>query len=484
MILQRLLAAVSLLCLISYLHTARAAAAQDVTVVEITDQALVKDCVPFGINLHLDSYWCAPFTKLRARNSYEGTTYRQCLTGFIQEEKGMAVWSATPEAWRAIHIGASFTILNGPAKGKSGIIKDITTRTFEHAGKQKEFTYYVFDRAVPAAPRTLRLPGMLVERFELDEGSVNAPSAHWAPNCGLKDKTPRVDVHIGDVRPGSTGRAALHMIAPDPGKPVHTHFPTMYPRSGQVSGPWTFEFWAKAKAGSPKIELLILGVPDSQKQVVEPTEQWQKVTLHFDVRDAPDPKDWTDPKSDPGMMWWRLRAMGGEVLVDDVAAWMTDEKNPTPFRDDLIAVLRELNPGSLRYIQMGGNTVDNMLTPARYSHRFTSKISTKPGPYALCNMTEIARYSLPEFYELCEYIGADPWYCLPGTLHKEELVNFMEFIGAPPTAATANCAPSWDIQSRGPRCFVPSTSSSATKHGTTAPITTAADSTGRSTGRI
>jgi alpha-L-arabinofuranosidase len=34
-------------------------------------------------------------------------------------------------------------------------------------------------------------------------------------------------------------------------------------------------------------------------------------------------------------------------------------------------------------------------------------------------------------YELCEYLGAEPWYCLPGTLHKEELANFIEYLGAP-----------------------------------------------------
>jgi alpha-L-arabinofuranosidase len=35
-------------------------------------------------------------------------------------------------------------------------------------------------------------------------------------------------------------------------------------------------------------------------------------------------------------------------------------------------------------------------------------------------------------YELCAYLECEPWYCLPGTLHNEELAKFMEYLGAPP----------------------------------------------------
>ncbi len=35
-------------------------------------------------------------------------------------------------------------------------------------------------------------------------------------------------------------------------------------------------------------------------------------------------------------------------------------------------------------------------------------------------------------YELCEHIGSEPWYTLPGTLHPDEMRKFMEYLGAPP----------------------------------------------------
>ncbi len=34
-------------------------------------------------------------------------------------------------------------------------------------------------------------------------------------------------------------------------------------------------------------------------------------------------------------------------------------------------------------------------------------------------------------YELCEYIGCDPWYSLPGTLSYQEMKDYMEYLGAP-----------------------------------------------------
>jgi alpha-L-arabinofuranosidase len=34
-------------------------------------------------------------------------------------------------------------------------------------------------------------------------------------------------------------------------------------------------------------------------------------------------------------------------------------------------------------------------------------------------------------YVLCEYIGCDPWYCLPGTITLDEMKAFMEYLGAP-----------------------------------------------------
>ena len=405
-----------------------AAAQEKDTVVEITGKVLVSDCIPFGVNIGYDSYYAAPWRKERVRESFEGTTYRQCLTGHVQDETGMSVWVGTSDSWRKVHIGARFTILNGPARGTTGTIKDITKKTFTHQGADREFTYYVFDRKVPARTGEPGLPGLFIERFALDEGFIGAAHDFWRPNAGMEDKTPRVDVLIGDVRPGSPGRAACHLIAPAGDKPAFARLATMYQTTAQTNGPWHVEFWAKALKGAPKLEVIpTTRDPVAPVQTVELAPEWREYKLDFDVSGVKDPADWT--RQERGVpLFWIWRASGGEALIDELSAQMTDEENPTPFRDDLVAVLKELNPGSLRYLQMGGNTVDNALAPSRYQHRYTSMRGMKPGPYGSLRQPS---YSLPEFYELCEHLQCDPWYSLPGTLHPEAVEHFVEFLAGP-----------------------------------------------------
>jgi len=404
------------------------------TVVTITDRVLVADCVPFGINLSYgnDSAHASPWAKDRIRASFEGTTYRQCLTGHVRDATGMSVWVGTPAPWRDVLIGAKFTLLNGPGKGLTGTIKDITTKTFVHQGAEKEFTYYVFDREVPPAPKEIGLPGLLVERFALDEGQVARhrwdSSNFWHSNLGQKDKTPRVEVAIGDVPPGSTGRAACLLVAANDGQKAHARFTTFVQHIGQNNGTWLVSFWAKARAGNPTLTVEAAAAdPVAPVQTVPLTAQWRKFDLTFRVSGIAEP-DWRNPRATSGKLYFIWRAGGGEVLLDEIRARMADEQNPTALRDDLIATLKRLNVGSIRHHQQGGSTLDNILRPAHQAHAFTSQRGARPGPYAPKSRHAI---SLHDLYELCEYVGCDPWFSLPGTFTHEEMAGFMEYLGAP-----------------------------------------------------
>ena len=416
---------------------ARAARADgERTVVTISDEVLVPDCVPFGINLSYgnDSANASPWVKDRVRASFEGSSYRQCLTGYRRDETGMCTWVGTSEPWQKVHIGAPFTILNGPAKGQGGTVKDITRKEFEHQGELKDFTYYLFDRSYPRFPTDMGeygLPGLLVERFALDEGHLmrmrSDPSNFWYTNCGQTDVVPRTDVLLGDVPPGSNGRAVCHLIAPDPKQPAHIRFATFRQHLGDNNGRWLVSFWAKAKAGGPSLEVTAVTNETYARQEAPLTGEWKKYELALEVEGFPEP-DWRKAK-DSGLMWFIWRARGGEVLLDEVRAMQAREQNPTVFRDDLLEVLEKLNVGAVRNHQTGGSTVDNCLTPGHQNHAFTSVRTQKPGPYA---GKKRHPFSLHEMYEFCERLGCDPWYSLPGTLHKDEIVKFMEYIGAPP----------------------------------------------------
>lgn len=119
-----------------------------------------------------------------------------------------------------------------------------------------------------------------------------------------------------------------------------------------------------------------------------------------------------------------------DVLIDGVEAW-TDRENKYPgcgVTDAFVDVLRRIKPGIVRELQMGGNTVENMIAPPlrqlAYSQMFDGG-GRRPG-IGLSGGT-----SIPIFYGLCEAVGADPWQCVPGTLYPEEMAKFIEFIAAP-----------------------------------------------------
>ena len=384
------------------------------TTVTVTDKVLVQDCQRLGINLGGDAYYSgAVLVKKRVCANFEGSTYRQCHFGPLQDEHGATTWFNPPEGWRELLIGGRYTILSGPAKGSSGTIKDITTKKVEHQGKLKDFAYFVFDRTVPAGPINV---GLLVESHRLDEGHFRQMEnhEHWT--------THNNKLEIGDPPPGSFGRAALNLDARE--RAAHVRFATHYHRYGALNGTWQVRFWARTKSGSPTLRVGFVRPEWGESADIALRPEWTRSELELNVASVPEPRSTED---NPHLLL-DLRTEGGEVLIDDVEAWLVGDENPTVFRDDVIAMLEAYNPGCIRFLQMGGNTLRNTLMPPLRAHAFTSCRGDKVGPYQSRGRTP---YSLHEMYELCEHLGAEPWYSLPGTLSYEEMAAFMEYVGGP-----------------------------------------------------
>jgi len=384
------------------------------TTVEITGKVLVKDTMRLGINLGGDAYYSgAALVKKRVQENFEGTTYRQCHFGPVQDEYGATTWfGGLGSPWDEILKGAKFTILSGPAKGITGTIKDITTKKAMHEGKERDFRYFAFDRKVPAGPANV---GLLVETFRVKDGQFRSLDGFWTSKSNR--------IAIGDVPPGSFGCAAACLDGFE-GK-AHLRFATHYQRYGETNGAWKARFWAKAKSGAPSLQVVCDRTEYGEAKKAELKPEWQKYELTLAARNVPEPKS----EKDNPMLAFRFEVTGGAILLDDVEIWMEGDTNPTIFRDDCIETLKRFNPGVIRYLQMGGSTLDNTLLPILKQYTFASQNSTKAGPYESHLQHP---YSLHEMYELCEYIGADPWYSLPGILSYDEMKNFMEYIGAPP----------------------------------------------------
>ena len=87
------------------------------------------------------------------------------------------------------------------------------------------------------------------------------------------------------------------------------------------------------------------------------------------------------PDAFDGQVTALLEASGGEVLIDDLIFRHDELAGETAFNRLLVEELRQLRPGFLRYLQMGGSTVENMLQPPVRQFRFSSSPWMRTGPH-------------------------------------------------------------------------------------------------------
>ena len=397
------------------LAAAHAAAKEDVTTIEITDKVLVKDCSPFGINLGGDAYYSgAALMKKRSVANFEGSTYRQCHFGPVWKASGASTWFSVREPWKKVLVGGKYTILSGPGKGTTGVIRDITTIRIKHRGKMEDKAFFVFDKDVPVAPAN---SGLMVERFRLDEGQLGPLDGYW--------RSKNLKIALGDVPKGSFGTAAVNMDARE--AEAHIRFSTHYQRYGQTNGTWNLHFQAKATSGRPTLRISCDPSQYGESKTLTPSGEWKKFEVRLAADKVPEPKG---PRDNPHLRFL-FSVTGGAMLLDDVEIRMAGgagkgKANPTAFRDDCVAMLKTYRPGAVRYLQMGGNTLRNTLMPRLRAHAYNSRPGSIPGVYQRQNRTA---YGLHQMYELCAHVGAEPWYCLPGTLSQAEMKHFMEYLG-------------------------------------------------------
>ncbi|MFO8008613.1 MAG: hypothetical protein R6V05_12855 [Candidatus Brocadiia bacterium] len=382
----------------------------DVTTVRLTDQVIVEDTIRLGINTCGDNYWDSALTKMRVAENFEGVLYRMISWGPAQDEGGIFLWSKpAQEAWEAMKGKVRYTLLGPPAKYVSGVIEDMTIRRCEADPQKRDLLYVAFDKEVEPPERNKN--GILFEYRNPEQGSIretNNPD-FWGSEHN--------DVSIGDVPPGSFGVAALRLRGAE--QKAHYTFVPMWQRVVEQDGTWRVRFWAKAPSGEPTLSVTAENTPTV---AINPSDEWQQYDLRMEVEGFP-------PERDNGIAI-RFVAERGDVLVDDVEIWkVEDHGNPTAFRDQFVDLVRELNPGTLRMLQMGGSDLENNLRPRLeqmgWTRRFRNLI--KGGR----NGASKYEFNLHDYYELCEHVGADPWYCLPGTLYPEEIPKLMEYLGAP-----------------------------------------------------
>lgn len=363
------------------------------TVVEITDDVIHEQVSPFGINLWgCGEKWSAHMPKLknRVQENFEGSIYRNIVraTGFdVNGFEGTITRNA--EEYIKRYTGSRCMILSGPDRWQTRTV----VRIDPTEGKNGRFT---LDKPYRPHPDE---NGFMLDVEALHEGHSEFINVNQE---GLS-------LHSGDVANNSFGQSCLSVESG-----AGFSFPMYNPSAGVLKGNWTVRFRAKKKSGSPAIVIAaVTDGSDAASFSVKPGSAWKTFE-----------KKLTVPSMQQGLVF-AFTNSGGVALMDDLMIRREGDTNPTDFRDDVVNTLKRLRPSVIRHQYMGGSGVENTLRDRL--HAYASSYLTEPGHWP-----GSIWYGMHQIFELCEEVGANPWYTLPGTTTQEEMKKYIEYLAAPP----------------------------------------------------
>ena len=387
------------------------------TVVNITGNVAVAGAQRVGINVGArDQFGAAQILKNLIPNpGFEGGEYAMVIHTLpggspskIQADNWQTNWNndnlrigQLPGLWE----GGQYEFLTGTSKGRSGTI---TSFTYDDG----RYTFGLSGGGAAPGLENIVLLRKTVGGYEYD----TLQTAKAEPN---------------DRRPGSPGQQSLRLKSAGNGfTPAWSTAFDSYARDGDrtagklllVNGAWHFEVWAKPVFGSSTLNVTFRRVGDTpfilEKVNLEPG--WQKVSFDVNVPAGADVQ--IDGVPNPVVI--ELGVTGSEILVDDIVLQRGDYTNPTVFSDKYVQKLRELRPGTLRnWGDQSGSSLNNQLA-TQFARKGTT---SNPGDRVAKNW----HYSLPEFLQLAQTVGSNPWYVVPSTFTKAELENLMAYLGAP-----------------------------------------------------
>ena len=227
-----------------------------------------------------------------------------------------------------------------------------------------------------------------------------------------------------DLSPRTPGLQAVRIGATGPGQfaSLSTSFDSTTGHSYlQLRGTYRIRFRAKSVSGSKSFGVKVQrsGASDPLfDQTVPLSAAWQDYTLDFNANESTRAVD---------AVGLSFTVSGSEVLLDDVSLEEATA-NGTAFRDDVVATLRRLKPGVLRYMDSGqnfGSTLDNMLAPQMSRQRSGfSRYATTANDVPI---------GLHDFLVLCEKLNVEPWYTMQIGMSTQEAANLLEYLGGPAT---------------------------------------------------
>ena len=359
-----------------------------------------------GINLSFETFYdSGQITKnLVFRNpGFEGEIFQstiRCATGTANTCVDENIYAGWPAGfWN----GATVEFFYGRAQGRK------ETVAFYAAGRGNiggSFTFLA-SGTVPAAGDY-----MIVRRTI----PGNADAGWWPTVSG----TAAITTNFTDLPPGTAGRQTIALRAPaaTDRATLAAYFDSTAGRSFiALNGTFELSFKAKGIGGSNAIILGLQrsGIEAYLSETVQLSTGWEGYKFTFNA---------SETNGAPGTVALTFNTKGQDsFLLDDVSLTQVDSDptNPTAFRDEVVNTLENLNPGVLRFwANQLGDTLDNLIagTYARQRSGFS----------AFSNLQGDISFGLPEFLQLCETLGTEPWFVIPVTFSTTEAAHLIEYL--------------------------------------------------------
>ena len=388
--------------------------AHGATTIDVPTRVAVPNTKRFGINLGwMNNYDTGQIMKnLVFRNpGFEGQIFRSIVrvvssspTSFV-DENSTAHWPTG--FWN----GASYEVIVGAAKGRSGIVST-STAPMGSTGTQ----YQLADSGTaPAAG----------DYIVLRKNEQGGASSGWLTSTTgggtILDET-------ADLALDTAGHQAIRLTSMGPGDVARIAAVFDAGAGGpfiQLNGNHRLSFKAKGAGGTNAVSVFV-GRGGSANivyisQTVMLSGSWSTYNIDFAAAE-------TGTSVGPVQVVFTA-ANPSTVLLDDVSLMPTsgDSTNTTAFRDPVVNALRTFNPGILRYwVEDLGDSLDNEIAPpfARLRAQYSSQSTNR----------EDLMYGLHEFLELCDLLHAEPWYIVPTTFTAREMTNLVEYLAGPSTS--------------------------------------------------
>lgn len=401
--------ALKLSALLAILEITASHVSSGTTTIDVSNVVVQPSVKRFGVNVGLNAYFDRPLLKnLVFRNpGFEGQIYQSILRCASATSTSCTDGNTFAQWPSGFWNGASYEVIYGAARGRQGTIASSTA-----AGGGQGYTVSFADGGTPLGA------GAFVV---LRKSEVTGATAAWYPYTSGGGT---VAAETSDLPPETPGRQCVRLSAQGPGQYVALQEP-IDTTAGftflQLSGSYRVSFQAKGVGGSNSLAVTLTRNTNPQATLLSKTfpltSSWATYAADFDA---------AEDGTRVGTLLLQFVPQGSSVLLDDVSLVQTnaDATNTTFFSDPVVNALKTLRPGILRNVQPGyelTDTLDNQLaTPfGRQRSGYTPQATQQ---------TEL-QYGLHDFLELCETVGAEPWYVVPITFTTAETANLMEYLG-------------------------------------------------------